>query len=129
MVAKTGALILLVDDDRSARLVRKLVLEAKGHSVRAVASPELALRILQSEPVRLVILDYFLGSMTGTELACKMRRVKPDVPLLLLSGSGDVPSGLEHVDDYLFKLEPIAVVERKIAELLQRRGPGKPTIC
>jgi len=122
-------LILLVDDDPTGRSVRKLVLEANRHNVVAVGEAQLALRTLQSEPIELVILDYFLDGITGTELAKGMRQVKPTVPILLLSGSADVPEGIEYVDDYLSKLEPVAVVEKKIAQLLQergsRRGPEK----
>jgi len=118
-------MILLVDDDQTGRSVRKLVLESHGHRVLAVGEGEVALRILQEQPIRLIILDYFLDGMSGTELATKMRGLKPQVPILLLSGSADVPDGIECVDDYLSKLEPVTVIEDKIAELLQRSQPPK----
>ena len=132
MAQTKGDLILLVDDDPTGRSVRKLVLEAHRHNVVAVGEAQLALRTLQSEAIELVILDYFLDGITGTELAKRMRQVKPTVPILLLSGSADVPEGIEHVDDYLSKLEPVAVVEKKIAQLLRergsRRGPEKQVL-
>lgn len=117
-----GALVLLVDDDLMGRSVRKLVLEANGHLVLATGEAHLAMRALTSEPIRLVILDYFLDGIMGTELARQMRLLKPDVPILLLSASSDVPEGTEHVDAYLSKLEPVVVIEDKIAELLRPRG-------
>jgi DNA-binding NarL/FixJ family response regulator len=86
---------------------------------------ELALRTFQDEPVRLVILDYFLAGITGTELARQMRQLKEDVPMLLLSGSNDLPEGTEYVDARLSKLEPVAVIEAKIAGLLANRMPGR----
>lgn len=122
MADMRGALILLVDDDAMGRSVRKLVLEAHGHLVLATGEAHLAMRALTSEPIRLVILDYFLDGIMGTELARQMRLAKPDVPILLLSASSDVPEGTEHVDAYLSKLEPVVVIEEKIAELLQPRG-------
>jgi CheY-like chemotaxis protein len=121
MADSRGALILLVDDDVAGRSVRKLVLEASGHLVLATGEARLALRTLTREPVRLVILDYFLDGMKGTELASQMRLVKPDVPILMLSASTDNPEGTEHVDAYLSKLEPTEVIEAKIVELLHRR--------
>jgi len=127
-MAKTVSnLILLVDDDTSARAVRKVVLEFHGHQVVAVGDAEHALHILQEQPIKLVILDYFLDGMTGTELARTMRGLKPQVPILLLSGSTDVPDGIECVDGYLSKLEPVAAIEKKIAELLHR--PEASRIC
>ena len=114
-------LILLVDDDATGRSVRALVLAANGHHVLEVGEAQAALSALASEPIRLVIVDYFLDGLTGDELARQMRLVKADVPILLLSGS-EVPEDTRHVDDCLSKLEPLAVIEEKIAELLQRRG-------
>jgi len=122
MANTRGALILLVDDDVMGRAVRKLVLEANGHLVLATGEAQLALRALTNEPISLVILDYFLDGIMGTELARQMRLAKPDVPILLLSASSDVPEGTEYVDAYLSKLEPVGVIEEKIAELLQLRG-------
>jgi len=122
MADSSEGLILLVDDDPIGRSVRKLVLEAQGHSVLAVGDAAQALRVLESEPVRLAILDYFLQDTNGVELARLMRQVKPEVPILLLSGSGDVPEGTEHVDHYLSKLAPVAEIEKKIVELLGGRG-------
>jgi len=125
MADRTNDVILLVDDDAMGRSVRKLVLENQGHKVVAVGEAEVALRTLQQEPIRLVIVDYFLDGTTGTELARKMRQAKADVPILLLSGSADVPAGMEYVDDYLSKLEPVSVIEAKITELVQRHELGR----
>ena len=125
MADTTHDTILLVDDDAMGRSVRKLVLESHGHNVLAVAEAELALRALKEQPIDLVIVDYFLDGITGTELAGKMRQVTNDVPILLLSGSADVPAGIEQVDDYLSKLEPVAVIEGKIEELMQRHRSGR----
>lgn len=116
-------LILLVDDDASGRAVRKLVLELHHHKVTAVGEANSALRVLKTEPVRLVIVDYFLEGITGTELARQMRELKPEMPILLLSGSGEVLHGIEYVDKYLCKLDSIDTIEKSIAELIRRRAP------
>jgi len=125
MADTTHDTILLVDDDSMGRSVRKMVLENHGHRVLAVGDADVALRIFRDESVDLVIVDYFLDDTTGTELAGKMHQVKPHVPILLLSGSAETPADIEHVDDYLSKLEPVSVIEDKIAELLQRHKSGR----
>lgn len=111
-------LILLVDDDVAGRAVRKLVLELHHHRVLAVGEAELALHTLKTQPVHLVIMDYFLDGTTGTELARQMRELKPYVPILLLSGSGEIPHDTECVDKYLCKLDSVDSVEKAIADLL-----------
>lgn len=121
----TADLILLVDDDATGRSIRRVVLEMHGHRVVEAGEAQLALRTLASEPVRLVILDYFLKDTTGVELAKDMRQVKPEVPILLLSASGDEPEGAEFADAYLSKMEPVAVIEQMIAVLLRRRERPK----
>ncbi|HLI63260.1 MAG TPA: response regulator [Terriglobales bacterium] len=126
MADATADLILLVDDDATGRSVRKLVLETQGHNVLAVGDAPSALRTLATEPVCLVIVDYFLRDTTGAELAKTMREVKPEVPILLLSASGEMPQGAEYADAYLSKLEPIAVVESTIGALLDKRRRSTP---
>ena len=125
MMDAADNLILLVDDDSMACAVRKLVLESHGHKVLGVRDAESALGILRVKPVRLVIIDYFLPGTNGIEVAAQMRQVKPEVPILLLSGSTDTPPGIEVVDGYLSKLEPVAVIEAKIMELLRRQDSGE----
>ncbi|HKD83903.1 MAG TPA: response regulator [Terriglobales bacterium] len=119
-MSATEELILLVDDDVTGRTVRKLMLELHHHRVLAVGEAEEALDTLRTEPVDLVILDYFLDGITGTELARQMRKLKSYIPILLLSGSGEIPHGTEYVDKYLCKLEPVDIIEKTIADLLHR---------
>ncbi len=120
MANTTADLILLVDDDATGRSIRRAILEMHGHRVVDAGEAQLALRTLASEPVRLVILDYFLNDTTGVELAKEMRQVKPQVPILLLSASGDMPQGTEYADAYLSKMEPVAAIEEKILALLRQ---------
>lgn len=114
------ATILLVDDNRTALSLRKLMLESHGHNVMAMENALPALFTLRTELISLVILDYFLDGMTGTELAGQMRQFKPRVPILLLSGAVEIVDGSENVDCCLSKLESFAIIEDKIAELLRR---------
>ena len=120
--------ILLVDDDFVGRSVRKLVLESRGHRVLAVGEVDAALRAVQHEPIGLVILDYFLDGITGTELARQIRELNPQLPILLLSASCSEPDSMEYVDGYLSKLEPTEMVEQEIAALLQR-GAASANRC
>jgi len=105
-------LILCIDDDDIALRVRKLFLRNAGYDVLAASSGE--------NPVELVIADHFLSAKTGTEIAREMRALKPNVPILIVSGSAEAPRGIEFADGFLSKGESPDALLDKIASLLKR---------
>ena len=82
-----------------------LVLQSFGFEVHGTTEPEAAIKLLQSRDFDLVVVDYFLVTTTGTELAQAMKQLRPSLLVLLLSGSVEEPTGLEHVDGFLSKSE------------------------
>lgn len=82
--------VLLVDDNRNGLLARKSVLEEHGYEVDAHALPLEAVAAFQQEPYDLVVTDYRMPRMTGAQLIVEVRAVKPDVPIILISGVVDV---------------------------------------
>lgn len=86
--------ILVVEDETDVRTVASRFLSAVGYNVVAAANAREALDLLIEKPdVDLLFSDVVLGSgMDGIELAREVRRVRPDLPILLASGypgSGD----------------------------------------
>jgi YesN/AraC family two-component response regulator len=70
-------------------------------------------------PVDLVILDYLMPDANGDEVAATMKRIKPDVRILMFSGVEHVPENAQnHVDAFLRKGEFPTVVLDKVQELL-----------
>jgi DNA-binding NtrC family response regulator len=83
--------ILCVDDDRDGMASRKEVLESDGHQVWQALSAGEALRIMQTEEIELVIVDYYLVNTTGVMLAIEMKRLNPALAIVVLSGFGQLP--------------------------------------
>jgi DNA-binding NtrC family response regulator len=83
--------ILCVDDDRDGMASRKEVLESDGHQVWQALSAGEALRIMQTEEIELVIVDYYLVNTTGVMLAIEMKRLNPTLAIVVLSGFGQLP--------------------------------------
>ncbi len=54
-----------------------------------------------------------------------MKRLKPDIPIVSISGAAEVPEGMEKADMFVTNLETIPVMLEEIARLLQpaRRKP------
>ncbi len=87
-------MILIVDDDPSVVASLQLLLKQQGHPTAAAASPEEALRILDEEPVRLVLQDMNFSRATsgeeGLELAAEIRRRHPQLPVILITAWGSI---------------------------------------
>src|SRR5258708_15615144 len=99
-------LVLCVDDELIGLQVRKILLERAGYRVLTALDGQLGLEVFEKEPVDVVILDYSMPGMHGGEVATRMRQLKPEVPILLLSAYVGLPSEvISLVDLYMTKGE------------------------
>jgi len=115
------ATILCVDDDSTALNIRRLLLESVGYRTLSAESGREALTLFQSEPIDLVVLDYWMGGMNGVALAQEIKRLKPAIPIIILSGYAELPgeaTGLAHA--WIRKGEDSEYFLSKVKELLQR---------
>ena len=114
------ATILCVDDYETSLAGWCLYLQSVGFSVVTARTGQEALEVFAVSPVDLVMLDYAMPNLNGDEVALTMKRIKPQVRILMFSGVADVPERARGcVDGFLRKgLSPAAVLE-KIRELLQ----------
>lgn len=84
------ATILCVDDDIQALDLRRRVLEQGGYRVLSAHSATQALETFRSGSIDAVILDYWLPGTNGIKVATEFKSLKPDVPIIMLSGSDTV---------------------------------------
>jgi len=88
------ARILLVDDDVLIAMVTTGMLEELGHEVIEANSGPGALEALQAnQDIDLMITDFAMPGMNGAQLAEEVRRLKPDLPILLATGYAEMPKG------------------------------------
>jgi len=79
--------VLVVDDEEIVREVATDILEGFGYRVLAADDGDVALEILRREPdVALVILDIIMKRMNGRETFEEMRKIRPDLKVLVSSG-------------------------------------------
>jgi len=98
--------------------LRKKVLERDGYNVIGVTTAADALKTLSEAPVCAVIADHMLQGTTGTELAEEMKKIKPNVPIILFSGTA--PQHLNDVDVYVNKGEPTVFFLGIVRDVVQR---------
>lgn len=85
--ASGGLRILLVDDDGQVRSTAAAMLEEMGHTVIVTSSGSEALRLLDGEErVDLLLADYAMPGMTGTDLATRAAAARPALRVLLMTG-------------------------------------------
>src|SRR3954468_24724996 len=85
--------ILVVDDDPAVATGTVAMLEDLGHFAIESGSAEEALRLLQSDPgIEIVITDHAMPGMSGTELAARVHKTWPDLPIAIVTGYAELSS-------------------------------------
>jgi CheY-like chemotaxis protein len=114
--------LLCIDDNQTALHVRQLVLESAGYSVLVASDFATAMGLFSSSAVDLVLSDHVMEDGSGTELAAAMKRLRPDVPVAIISGLVEAPEGMEHADLFICKGDSPPEILEKIAGLLNGRS-------
>jgi DNA-binding response OmpR family regulator len=111
--------LLMVDDEERFRTTTAKILERKGYETVMAASGEQALEKMSEKP-DVVILDIKMEGMDGHETLRKIREIDADVPVIMLTGHGALPSAQEALDsgaqDYLNKPCDVDLLSAKIRD-------------
>ena len=132
-MSKSGASILVVDDEREVVRVLQRSLTAHGYKVLTASSGEEAVEVMTQHRPDLVLLDLVLPGISGLEV-CRQVRAVSDVPILVLSVKDAEHDKVEALDlgadDYIPKpfgmnevLARIRVALRHIASAETGAGP------
>ena len=112
--------LLCVDDERAGLQVRRLILERQGYSVLTAESGPAGLELFSEQDVHGVVLDYYMPQMLGGEVARAMKKLKPQVPIIMLSAYISLPpEALAAVDAYIVKGDSPQALIDKLKELLK----------
>ena len=89
--------ILIVDDEEGIRQVLSDCLRDEGYRIAAAGDGFEALRLLESEPVDLVILDVWLPNMGGIDVLRKIKADYPEIEVIVISGHGNINLAVQAV--------------------------------
>lgn len=111
--------ILIVDDDNSVRDFLKRFLEAKGYQqVETAATGEEALKTIKENEVKLVLLDVRLPGIDGQEVLRKIKEMKKEVGVIMITAFPDEKIGKELIaegaSDYILKPFDLAYLELSV---------------
>ena len=99
-----GRTVLVVEDERSLRLLCRVNLELEGHRVFEAANLAEARDLIERQAPEVILLDIHVGGEDGLELLDEVRTLDLPVRVVLLSGSAGVgPELRARVDGVLGK--------------------------
>src|SRR3989339_1193492 len=123
------AKIIIIDDEAGMRQVITKILVPQGHEVFAAEEGIQALEICRKESPDLALMDIRLPDMDGGEILAGLKRIKPQLPVVILSGFGDVDAAADLVKqggfEYIskpFKIDDFLALVRKALGQQQKAG-------
>jgi two-component system response regulator CpxR len=124
--------VLLVDDEQQFVEVLTERLEARGFSVQTALSGDQGLAKLQEREADVVILDVQMPGMDGVETLREIKRIKPLVEVIMLTGHATIESGIQGLKlgayDYLMKPTEIEDLVGKILRAYARKSEQEERI-
>ncbi len=122
-MSKSGASILVVDDEREIVRALHRALKAHGYAVLTASSGEQAVELVAKEHPDLLLLDLLLPGMSGLEV-CRQVRAVSNVPIIVLSVKDAERDKVEALDlgadDYVAKPFGIDEVLARVRVALRR---------
>lgn len=117
--------VLLVDDDSLICIALGRGLERRGYAVTTAASGMQAWAAFEHEAFDVVVSDILMQAPDGLVLLRRCKELRPDTPVLLLTGYADVASAVEAVrlgaDDYLSKPCNAEQLSARIEECVEKQ--------
>src|ERR1700720_1451464 len=105
--------ILIIEDEAKMRRLLELNLGEDGFKTLSAGDAETGLKLLDSEPVHLVLTDLKLPGMNGLEFLNSAKRHNPALPIVVMTAFGSVETAVEAMkagaSDYVLK--PFSLAE------------------
>jgi DNA-binding NtrC family response regulator len=106
-VKKPMASILIIDDERAIRKTLGEILSYEGYKIEEAADGEEGLKKFSATTFDVVLCDIKMPKMDGIEFLEKAKEINPDVPIIVISGHGNIETAVEAVKkgafDYISK--------------------------
>ncbi|HDR14406.1 MAG TPA: sigma-54-dependent Fis family transcriptional regulator [Desulfobacteraceae bacterium] len=115
--------LLIVDDEKNYLVVLEALLGSEGYEIMTASGGHDALRLVRESDLDLIITDVRMPGMTGMDLLRECKRIKPEVPVIMMTAYGTIETAVEamkeHAYDYItkpFENEQLKITVRKALE-------------
>jgi len=115
--------ILIVDDEKNYLVVLEALLESEGYEIITAGDARAALATVREADLDLVVTDMKMPGMSGMELLEACKKLKPDLPVIMMTAYGTIEMAVEamkkHAYDYIqkpFENEKLKLTIKKALE-------------
>ncbi|HUE82136.1 MAG TPA: sigma-54 dependent transcriptional regulator [Pyrinomonadaceae bacterium] len=122
--------ILVVDDERGARMALEVPLRLSGYNVTAVADGREAIELGQRDQFDVVLTDVFMPGVGGLEVVREFHRFSPDTKIIAMTAQGSLEIALQAIDqgafDFIakpFDIEQVLLLVSRAVKHYQTAGP------
>ena len=130
-MSSAGPVIHIVDDDASFLNAISRLLRASGFAAKTFASAADFFSQRDQDAVGCLVVDLQMPGMDGLELQAALARTRNPLPILFLSGHGDIPSSVRAMrggaEDFLVKTAPKVVLLDAIRRAVARGARERKT--
>ncbi len=91
--------VILIDDEKHIRSAGSQTLELAGYDVIALDKAETALNHINDDWPGVIVTDINMPGMDGLALMSKVRAIDPDLPVILITGHGDISMAVNAIRD------------------------------
>ena len=118
--------ILIVDDEHEFLELMKKRKKKRGFTVVGASSGEQALELVREQSFDAMVLDVKMPGIDGIEVLRRVKQMKPELPVILLTGHASVEAAMTGVEtgavDYLLKPVPINDLIMRLRDIAARKS-------
>ena len=110
--------ILIVDDEKNYLVVLEALLGPEGYEIVTSESAKEAIRLIRDSDLDLVITDMKMPGMSGMELLEDSKKIKPELPVIMMTAYGTIEMAVEDLEMALSLYDEV----RDAAKIVEARA-------
>ncbi len=131
-VTPPRAHVLVIDDEKNIRTTLQVCLQGMGCSVATAATGEIALAVVEREPVDLAFLDLKLGDESGMDLLPRLLAAQPELSIIIITAYATFDTAVEAIRrgavNYLPKPFTPPQIRHAVESVLERRAMARKLV-
>ena len=117
--------ILIIDDEAAIRLSIAEYLKSRDYETLSAKNGIIGLEVFKKKKVDLILLDLRMPGLDGLEVLTRVKKISPDLPMIVISGTGNISDAVEalHQGAWDYLLKPIldfSVLDHAINNSLEK---------